>query len=352
MICETLQSELSNFTSQFFGPVTKTDGAPGVVNWELPCGLDSGLVDNPRGFDEGISCYFLRLFRDKIAEFAGPPGTPGAAGANGYSGYTVSLQSFFQPVTASPFVLRSLYNPVIKEGEIVYVDRSGWYQVVWVDNIGNLTLSLIQPMLGASGIIPSGRVIVPVGPKGQDQTGPVGNTGQVGDKGATGPVGDQGPAGADGVTLIHGATEVNGDFIGKFGMSEFEVRATTPAATLVSFGTTDDAKVSFELVSAGTYLFKITSNFRTTGDSAVLYTGLVDTTTPASNVSPDPAGTNKFLPGSYTNSRSLAGGVQSPLTLCCLVTTPVNYSTIQWQAFGQRCNINPEFTFATWVRLT
>jgi len=362
MICETLQSQLDNFTLQFFGTVTKSDGAPGVVNWELPCGLDIGLTTNPRGFDEGISCYYLRLLRDEIAKLAGPPGTPGLAGAAGYSGYTVTMASFVQPTTASPFVLRTLFNPVIKENEIVYINQSGWYQVLWIDDVGNLTLSLLQPMLNAPVIIPMARIVVPVGPKGADQTGPVGNLGQPGDKGDPGPQGATGIDGEDGVTLLAGATQQNGSFIGLDGWESFSVSASEPEAKLVTFEQ-DDApadseavaetkRVKFSLIAAGKYLFRVVSTLYTFNGDAVLYAGLVDTTNAANNVSPDPAGTNKFLPGSYINSNKHDAGLAIPISSSSIITTTSNYTTIELRAFGKGCRLLPENTTVTWVRVT
>lgn len=374
MIPETLQSQLDNFVLNFFGTVTKTDTAPGVVSWELPCDLDVGLTTSTRGVDEGVSCYFLRLFREEIAKLAGPKGAAGSPGLAGYSGYTVSLNSFVQPTTASPFVLRALLNPVIKENEIVYVSRSGWYQVLWIDDVGNLTLSLIQPMLGASGTIAAGRVVVPVGPKGANQTGPVGFLGQRGDKGATGPVGGTGVDGEDGSSLTAGPTQQSGDFVPYdiFDLQPyFQVNASVPEAKLVTFEKTatsaipsdednppdtDDVakkkRVRFELVVAGKYLFRYKTHFSTYNGDARLYTGLVDTTNPANNVSPDPAGTNKFLPGSYSKSDVHDAGVTIPASSVCIVETTSNYTTVELQAFGKGCRILAPYTTVTWVRLT
>lgn len=369
MTCETLQSQVDNFTQQFFGPVTKTDAAPGVVVWELPCNLDAGLTDNPRGVDEGVSCYFLRLFREEIAKYAGATGAHGTPGTAGYSGYTVSLAAFTQPTSASPFVLRTLFNPVIRENEIVFVSGSGWYQVLWVDGVGNLTLSLIQPQLGASGTIAAGRVVVPVGPKGANQTGPVGNLGQRGDKGATGPEGIVGFDGADGVTLVAGAPEQNGGFLGLASMEYFKIVASATTAKLVTFETVADPsatppvvadtpavaetkRVKFSLIAAGKYLFRFVSTIYTTDADAVAYVGLVDTTTAANNVSPDPAGTNKFLPGSYVNSNKHDSGAYVPISSSCIITTSVNYTNLELRAFGKGCRILPEYTTVTWVRVT
>src|ERR1017187_5408533 len=58
--CESLPSQIENFTDQFFGTVVKTE-INGVVTLSLRCQLDVGLPGNPRGVDEGLACYFLRL---------------------------------------------------------------------------------------------------------------------------------------------------------------------------------------------------------------------------------------------------------------------------------------------------
>src|SRR5258706_4602955 len=80
--CETLPSQIENFTLQFFGTVFKTE-VDGIVTWSLPCSLDVGLPNNPRGVDEGLACYFLRLFNDGIVGLTGPQGAAGTAGTNG-----------------------------------------------------------------------------------------------------------------------------------------------------------------------------------------------------------------------------------------------------------------------------
>lgn len=67
---ESLASAVSNFTTQFFGTITKTlvDGA---VTWTLPCDLDAGLEGNPRLAGEGLACYFLRLLEEGAASVNG-----------------------------------------------------------------------------------------------------------------------------------------------------------------------------------------------------------------------------------------------------------------------------------------
>jgi hypothetical protein len=224
-------------------------------------------------------------------------------------------------------------------------------------------------MLGATGTIPPGKLVIPTGPKGQDQTGLPGDTGRPGDKGGPGDKGLKGIPGDPAMALPHGATQVNGTFIGegRSDLTTFVVRASIPTAEVVYFAVPpapdapaltpaqqaaeDLKKVRVKLTSAGKYLFRITSSFATTGDSAIIYTGLYDVTNPTNNTSPR-SGDNRFLPGSFTNSQSQVSGVNSPLTLSCIVETTSNYTTIEWRAFGQRCQIDPLFTTMSWVRIT
>lgn len=58
---EPLSSALDNFISAFFGAVTKSCVNNQVV-WTLPCDLASGMAFYPRQANEGLACYFLRIF--------------------------------------------------------------------------------------------------------------------------------------------------------------------------------------------------------------------------------------------------------------------------------------------------
>ncbi len=350
---ESLQSQLNNFTFAMFGEVGKVDLSPGVVGWELPCNLDIGLATNPRAADEGVSCYFLRLLRAQIEALKGPPGARGLTGNNGYNGYTVSIASFTQPGDASPILLPTVFNPVIKQGEIVFVTGSGWYQVLFVEDSGVLTLSMIQQQLGVSGLVPAGRLVIPTGPKGQDLQGLPGDLGQPGlpgDKGLEGDKGDQGDAGQN---LPAGPTQQTGDFIGTDVMTDFQLTSTEPNNRLVKFSPNDTTgDVSFKLTSAGKYLFRITGIAYSTGSNPVLYTGLVDTTNAGNNTSPDPAQVNKYLPGSFVTISGFGGGSYVPYSSCAIVTTTSNYTTVQMQAFGKDCRLVAPRTTVTWVRVT
>lgn len=164
--CESLPSQIENFTKQFFGVVVKTE-VDGVVNWSLPCNLDVGLPNNARGVDEGLACYFLRLFLEGIVGLTGPDGAPGAAGAAGRNAYTVTLQAFAQPTPGNPNVqILTAYNAAILPGLYVFIDTSGWYQVSAADTSGVLFLVLHTALPGAPAVINAGKLVVPSGVPG------------------------------------------------------------------------------------------------------------------------------------------------------------------------------------------
>jgi hypothetical protein len=162
--CESLPSQISNFTLQFFGTVVKTE-IDGAVSWSLPCGLDTGLPNNPRGVDEGLACYFLRLFSEGIVGLTGPPGPQGCPGTDGFNAYTVTLESFTQPTADQPNVtVVTQFSPVILTGMNVFIATSGYYLVTGTDASGLVFLTLVKPVSGASGTITAGKIIVPTGP--------------------------------------------------------------------------------------------------------------------------------------------------------------------------------------------
>jgi len=206
--CESLPSQIQNFSDQFFGTVVKTE-IDGVVSWSLPCNLDVGLPNNPRAAGEGAGCYLLRLIEDGIIGLTGPAGANGAAGTNGNNAYTVSLQGFVQPTVGAPNLqLLTLYNPAILVGTNVFIATSGWYQVNAADSSGTLFLTLTQALSGATGTITAGKLVVPAGTPGQSVTGSPGlqgAPGTPGPQGAAGPEGAIGPAGPTGsaVTTIN-----------------------------------------------------------------------------------------------------------------------------------------------------
>lgn len=183
--CESLPSQISNFTEQFFGTIVKTE-VDGNVVWTLPCSLGIGLPNNERGDDESLACYFLRLFEEGIVGLTGPQGESGPAGADGNNAYTVTLQSFTQPNGDNPNVqVLTAYNPAILESLYVFIQTSGWYSVTQALTSGVLFLQLHTALPGAPATINAGKLVVPSGVPGASVTGP------------TGPQGPQGPAGSD-----------------------------------------------------------------------------------------------------------------------------------------------------------
>lgn len=186
--CESLPSQITNFTTQFFGTVTKTE-VDGVISWSLPCGLDVGLPNNPRMAGEGLSCYFLRLFEDGIIGLTGPRGIPGTNGTAGRNSFTITLSSFLQPSLGSPVVaFQVLSNPVILVDTYVVVQDSGWYLVNAIDSdgIGSFTLVKSLGVTAVGDSVPAGRLVFPSGFPGISVTGPQGIQGPPGPKGDTG----------------------------------------------------------------------------------------------------------------------------------------------------------------------
>lgn len=164
--CESLPSQIENFTKQFFGSVVKTE-VNGVVNWSLSCNLDVGLPNNARADGEGLACYFLRLFEEGITGLTGPQGDDGEPGANGRNAYTVTLQAFVQPPPGNPNVqVLTAYNPAILPGLYVFIDTSGWYQVTAADTSGVLFLVQHTALPGAPAVINAGKLVIPSGVPG------------------------------------------------------------------------------------------------------------------------------------------------------------------------------------------
>lgn len=234
--CESLPSQIQNFTTQFFGTVVKSE-VNGQVVWTLPCSLDIGLPNNPRSAEESLACYFIRLFGDGILGLTGPKGEPGAAGTSGNNAYTVSLAGFTQP-SGNPNVQVTVeFNPAILTGSYVFVGASGWYLVSAISTTGStstLFLQLIQSVPGASGFISAGKLVIVTGPPGAAITGP---------EGKQGPKGDTGPAGEI-------VTQTNGYYFSTTG-TDFPLPVSYTAVTFVT------SNPAFLLPAIGTY--KITA---------------------------------------------------------------------------------------------
>jgi hypothetical protein len=322
--CESLPSQIQNFTTQFFGEVVKTE-VNGVVTWSLPCGLDVGLPANPRGIGEGLACYFLRLFNDGIVGLKGDKGATGAAGANGNNAYTVTLQPFTQPSSVSPFItLLTAFNPAISlVNSYVFIDTSGWYQITNSDGNGTLTLLLVQAIGGAPSSIAAGKLVVQTGPPG---------AGIKGDKGAQGDIGPQGPPGAN-------PTSDNGQSANTAGM-DYSLPASYGEVDFSSY------KPNFLAPHAGTYLVTVMAEvFANPGVNVgdKLNLKLVN-----KNTATDIAGSIIGYGGNFVS------GMVGPLTITALVSTSSDNQTIS--LYGQCTNagqllVLASFTTITWVRV-
>ncbi len=184
--CESLSSQVNNFVTQFFGTVVKTE-VDGAITWSLPCSLDVGLENNPRATDEGLACYFLRLFQDGIIGLTGPQGLPGLDGENGNNAYTVTMAGFTQPSLGFPNItISTVYNPAIVEGMYVFIATSGWYLVTATDTTGTLWLTLTRALDTAPFTVNAGKLVIPSGYPGSSVVGPQGPTGATGPQGTPG----------------------------------------------------------------------------------------------------------------------------------------------------------------------
>lgn len=252
--CESLPSQIENFSTQFFGTVVKTE-VDGRVVWSLPCDLGVGLPNNPRSVDEGLACYFLRLFQDGIVGLTGPQGPAGANGTNGHNAYTVTLAQFTQPSSANPNVqVFTAYNPGILPNSYVFIQDSGYYLVNAKDSIGNLFLQLIQAVssVNPGNTITVGKLVVVAGPQGIQ--GAAGQSIQ-------GPPGPQGPAGST-VTLE------NDNYFADVG-SDYQLQATFQAVNFVN------SSPQVLLESAGKHLVTVVATVAgeagvTPSDAAIL----------------------------------------------------------------------------------
>jgi len=284
--CESLPSQISNFSDAFFGEVTKTE-IDGVVTWSLPCSLDVGLPNNPRAFGEGLACYFLRLFLDGIVGLTGPQGVAGANGSNGANAFTVTLQSFAQPSLAAPSIqVLTAFNPAILPGLNVFIATSGWYVVDNADASGALFLTLTQPLPGAPAVITAGKLVVPAGVPGQSVVGPTG---------PQGPVGPQGPPG-------NTFTSTNGFY---FTTSGFNYALQVVYAPLSFVGSAPQVL----LPSSGKYL--ITAVIDIIGEGTVSFTDLASFKLRDFDVAADLPGSEHELSGLTANAERKQVTIQS-----------------------------------------
>lgn len=281
--CETLPSQIENFTKQFFGVVTKSE-INGVVTWSLPCGLDVGLENNPRAEGEGLACYFQRLFQEGIIGLTGPVGGPGAPGLDGYNAFTVLLASFTQPSLAAPGVQVSVFaSPAILPGMHVFVQGAGWYLVGATDGLGTVWMNVTRLIALAGSVVPAGRLVAPSGYPGASVTG------------LQGPQGTKGDQGNPGASFT--ATNSQVDF---FGGTNYNFQVADAG---VNFGT---GALQVLLPDAGTYL--ITAVVSLVGLAGVLTTDVVELRLRNTTDAVD-------LAGSYQSTSRIADGERRVVTI-------------------------------------
>jgi len=257
--CESLHSKVANFTAQMFGAVTKTD-VDGKVVWTLGCGLEDGLPTDPRGFGEGVACYFFRLLYDNIKELTGEPGEDGPDGVNGKDAVSATTADFVQPNVGDTITVSVLATRALLPGLIVFVQNSGWYDVV--ENDGDTVIITLREALSfAPIVVPLGAVIVPVSPGGR----PI-----VGDKGAPGDKGPDGEPGVEGDKGRDANPNVNGYFFGE-GKSDFVTTIVNNTPVPVVF---DGSFVDVPITIAGTY-YVVGTTKTVIGTSAVIFLALI-----------------------------------------------------------------------------
>lgn len=246
--CETLPSALQNFIDAFFGSLIKTE-VGGVVTWTLPCSLDIGLPANPRLDNEGLACYFLRLFNEGIQGQLGPQGNTGPAGANGRSAWTVISSAFAHPTLAAPNVsFTFIPSPVVSEGQTVFIPGSGWYVIDSIFNGEVAFAHLVEEIPFPVAVIGPGTLLLPVGQRGRSVTGPTGPQGAKGDTGTPGATGSTGAIGPTGATGAAGTPVTNQNATDTGGTTDYTMTATYAQ---VDFGI-DDMEVT--LPTIGVYL--------------------------------------------------------------------------------------------------
>jgi hypothetical protein len=307
VVCESLPSRLENFTKNFFGDVVRTE-INGEIVWSLPCGLDVGLPGNPRGVDEGLACYFLRLFNDGIIGLQGPQGFPGTPGCAGHNAYTVTLANFTTPNPGDTVQVQTQYNPAILVGSYIFINGAGWYTITDAPPTGLITMRLIVSLVGIGSTVSAGKLVVPSGAPGLSIPGPKGIQGI---QGPPGPQGQQGIQGIQGLTGPAGnSTLSNNGFVTGFGNADASVTSASPTFAVVAFGAQN-----FEFVAPVAGVYFITVSFDLAGVavgagdfvSFQLYDNHVGVVLPGSNV--------------QVSSTSLATGGELPITFSALYTT-------------------------------
>jgi len=162
---EPLTSVIDNFVLQFFGTVTK-EVVNGEIVWVLPCDLDTGVPENPRLPDEGLACYFKRLFLAGVVGMQGPAGAAGTNGAAGINAFTTVKTLFASPTLSNPDVTFAVQDASgIAVGSIYFVATLGWLQV-FATATQSVSATLLQTVDSPAVSVLVGALVTPSGPRG------------------------------------------------------------------------------------------------------------------------------------------------------------------------------------------
>lgn len=340
VVCESLPSRIENFTKNFFGDVVRTE-VNGQLVWSLPCGLDIGLPNNPRGVDEGLACYFLRLFNDGIIGLVGPQGFPGVPGCAGHNAFTVTLSNFNTPVVGGLTQVQTQYNPAMLVGSYIFINGAGWYIIVDAPVSGLLTIQLIRSLVGIGTTVPSGKLVVPSGAPGLSIPGPQGI------QGIQGPIGPQGPQGAS----IPGPQGPPGNnFLATNGQvpsvsgSDYVINSLQPTYATVNFGGGGD--FSFVAPFVGTYFISASMDCNGVAVAPNSSAQLI-----LANIS-----LNQPAVGAITtiSSASVATGSILNVGLCAIITTTAINQTLGVQAAASNAgqySVSGSRSSLSWFRI-
>lgn len=331
--CESLPSQIQNFSNAFFGQVIKTV-VNGEVAWTLPCNLNVGLPGNPRGDNEGLACYFLRLFANGIVGLTGPKGDTGAQGADGNHAYTVTTTAFNKPTIGTPNVQFNIIpSPVVSVGQTIYIPGQGWFLVNNIFQGQTVFASLVEAISTPTAVSTPGNLVLPTGPRGLSITGATGPQGAKGDKGDQGAKGDTGATGAAGPTGAAGtaATNINSEVVG--GGTDYTM---TAVYSKVDFGVSD---IEVTLPTVGTYLIMVNiSGINNSGATREWDFKLFNATTSAD------------VPNSEVPRSVVVSTLPTQITLFSIVTTASITNLIQVYAATNNAAVTQTLLF-TWSKI-
>lgn len=337
--CETLPSALENFVLQFFGTIQKTE-VNGKVTWVLPCNLDVGLPANPRGANEGLACYFLRLFEAGINGLQGDKGDTGAPGHPGRNAYTITTSAFNPPHNPGQTIqVTIIASPVIAVGETVFIPGAGWYQVTEVFQGTTVFATLLEPVPMVAVIVHAGTVMLPTGPRGLSITGPQGAQGPKGDQGAQGVMGATGSPGATGATGPAGSVATNSNATVKGGNTDYVV---TNAYAKIDFGTND---LQATLAVSGTYLIMVFLEGNQTTGASISWSAKLNNQTTATD-----------YPDTETNFKVDSSALHDTFQLAGIVTTSADGQTVDVQIISSSAltlqHVYFTDSYLLWIKLS